>query len=148
MAQDSTLTRERTSLESVQQTLSAATATGRIGEPVNVRLHCETESGSSLTDTAVAAVGLVDSILRFSNPQWRCRSASGELLHVLARDDRGRSALITLCTGNQSTLALTVYGNHGVIRLEDCPVSELTSPEPVDKAMADSLLQAIASASV
>ena len=137
-------------LDSIKTTLLASIGSGRVGDPVNVRLHWQTgNSAADLADAAVVAVSLADSILSLADPVWHVRvGAAGRMLHVLASDDRGRTALITLCTAEQSTLALTIYGNHGVVRLDDTRVGGLSSVETTDAAWTDSLQQAIRTASV
>ncbi len=137
-------------LSSVKTTVLAAVNSGRIGDPVNVRLHWQIEeSTTDLTGAAIVAAGLADAVLSLANPGWRVRTrVDGRLLHILGRDDRGRTTLISLCAGDTSTLAVTVYGNHGVVRLEDSMVGELDMEEPANDTLAASLKQAIAAASV
>jgi hypothetical protein len=137
-------------LDSVRASLLAAIGSGRIGEPVNVRLHWQTgNSTTDLTETAIVAASLADAVLSLTNPVWRVRTGTGgQLLHLLARDDRGRTALISICTGDTPTLAVTVYGNHGVVRLEDSPVNEQVRQEHANEAWGASLKQAIQAASV
>ena len=143
-------TRGVVTLSAVKTTLLAAMSSGRIGEPVNVRLHWQTgKSTADLTGTAIAAAGLVNAVLSLMNPVWRVRKGvDGQLLHLLVRDDHGRTALITLCTGDKSTLAVTVYGNHGVVRMDDSPVSEPVPQEPANDMWNASLKRAILAASI
>jgi|GEM_PF-1459740 hypothetical protein len=136
-------------LDSVRTGLLTAIGSGRVGEPVNVRLHWQTgKSTTDLTETAIVAASLTDVILSLENPVWRVRTgAGGQLLHILARDDRGRTALISIGAGDRSTLAVTVYGNHGVVRLEDSSVSEQVLRESANEAWGANLKQAIQAAS-
>ena len=98
-------------------------SSGRIGQPVNVRLHWQFESGcQSLESAAITAAALADTVLTLELPEWTVRrnksldSAKG-LLNLLGRDTRGRTLLITLASADSPELSLTVYGNHGVARL-------------------------------
>jgi len=143
-------TRGVVTLSAVKTTLLAATSSGRIGEPVNVRLHWQTgKSTADLTGAAIAAAGLVDAVLRLMNPVWRVRKgADGQLLHLLGRDDNGRTTLITLGAGDKSKLAVTVYGNHGVVRMDDSPVIEPVPQEPVNEVWNASLKRTIQAASI
>lgn len=105
----------------VENSVRDAVATGRIGQPVNVRLHWQ--AGPQVEDikhVADTAMHLAESVLGLEDATVTTRPAEGgELLHALMQDRQGRSALISVCAGKASTLSLTVYGNHGVIRLEE-----------------------------
>ena len=117
---------ESISIAAVETSVKDAVASGRIGPPVNVRLHWQAGPDASGVQRAMTeALRLTGSILELSDPTVRNRSIeSGRLLHALVRDERGRSGLISVAAGTPATLALTVYGNHGVIRLDETPCEQ------------------------
>lgn len=120
-----TLTAESVSVDALQASVRTAIDSGRIGQPVNVRLHWQAGSQrDDVADAAKAALQLVESILDLSDAVVTTRSVEGgQLLHALVRDSHGRSALISIAPGVPATLALTVYGNHGVVRLEETAIA-------------------------
>lgn len=108
--------------------------TGRLGTPVNVRLHWEfLESESRLPDVLTAAVAIADEALQLDQPTWRVRRhASARTLNVLGSDTTGRTLMITLVAESQPMTALTVFGNHGIVRLEDGWVALDSIPDSFD----------------
>lgn len=112
---------ESVSVAAVEASVKEAVANNGIGQPVNVRLHWQAGPEASDVRQAMAeALRLANEILDLSDPTVTTRSAEdGLILHALVRDTQGRSALISIAAGESSTLALTVYGNHGVIRLDE-----------------------------
>lgn len=116
------------SFDDLCRTIRTAIDSDRIGEPVNVRLHWEFPAGTrSLKDAAETAVAIADTALALNAPEFRVRHAAARgLLHLLCEDSRGRSALITLAEVPTPRFAMTVYGNHGVARIEE---SVLSPPE-------------------
>ena len=103
------------------QSVRTAVETGWIGTPVNVRLHWQIEGAAAEFSTiAAAAVALSDIALKLDEPTWRVRRhTSGRTLHVLGSDRRGRTLMITLVAEAEPATDLTVFGNHGVVRLAD-----------------------------
>jgi hypothetical protein len=95
--------------------------TGRIGTPVNVRLHWEfSESAKLLQTVLTTAVAIADLALQLEEPVWRGRQhASGRTLNLLGSDRRGRTLMITLVAEATSQTALTIFGNHGIVRLDE-----------------------------
>ena len=94
---------------------------GRLGTPVNVRLHWEfSESASLLQTVLVAAVAIADLALQLEEPVWRVRRhESGRTLNLLGSDRRGRTLMITLVAEATPQAALTIFGNHGIVRLDE-----------------------------
>lgn len=126
--------------------ISAATEGGRVGIPCNVRIHWQVID-NNLTDAAIVAAKIADSALSLDGPTWRVRSCQSDgcrLLHVLGEDKQGRTALVSLCTGDSSEFSLTVFGNLGTLRLENSGLDE-SSPLPRDdEPWMQSLHEAIA----
>ena len=108
------------SLNDLKAAIVAALATGRAGEIVSVRLHWPLpETTATERQILIAAVDLVDVALRLGPTRWRQRRAgNGRLLHLLGVDDRGRTAVVTVTCGISDNARLTIFGNHGVVRLE------------------------------
>jgi len=99
--------------------LVQAVATGQAGTLVSARMHWQLPFTASLDDGAVVAVEMLDRTLQMTTTHWRIRrSKLGSLLHALGTDDRGRTLVITVNHGPTSEAQLTVFGNHGVVRLD------------------------------
>ncbi|MFP6764129.1 MAG: hypothetical protein VB858_10935, partial [Planctomycetaceae bacterium] len=67
-------------------------------------------------------------------------------LNVLGKDCHGRTLLVTVCQGAAPEFALTVFGNHGVLRLEHAglDVSLPEARETAEPEWRQGLLQAMA----
>ena len=111
--------------------ISAVLETGRLGTPVNVRLHWEfSEHADVLATMLPAAVAIADVALELKSPTWRIRRhTTGRTLNVLGSDQRGRTLMISLVSESTPQTALTVFGNHGIVRLDDGWVDPATIPE-------------------
>lgn len=107
--------------------------TGRLGIPVNVRLHWEfSESASLLPTVLTGAVVIADQALQLEEPVWRGRQhESGRTLNLLGSDRRGRTLMITLVAEAKRQTALTIFGNHGIVRLDEGWVDPNSIVEPV-----------------
>lgn len=94
---------------------------GRLGTPVNVRLHWEFgESEAGFPAVLTAAVAIADEALQLDETTWRVRRhASGRMLNVLGSDGQGRTLLITLVARSEPRTAMTIFGNHGIVRLDE-----------------------------
>lgn len=126
------------SLHDLRNSLQAALATGKAGDIVNVRLHWQlplagegsTAAGSRLLETLLSAVDLCDVALKLGPTNWRVRlSADARLVHAMGVDDRGRTLIVSVADAADSLAQLTVFGNHGVIRLDHAELT--TDPEQV-----------------
>ncbi len=115
------------SLPELRTSLHAALATGKAGEIVNVRLHWQLPLGDvstvevtgSLLQVLLKAVDLCDIALRLGPTTWRVRvSFPARLVHAMGVDDRGRTLIVSVADDADSLVQLTVFGNHGVIRLD------------------------------
>lgn len=111
--------------------ISAVLETGRLGTPVNVRLHWEfSEHANASTGILPAAVAIADHALKLESPTWRVRRhTTGRTLNVLGSDQRGRSLMISLVSESTPQTAITIFGNHGIVRLDDGWVDPATIPE-------------------
>jgi len=130
-------------VHSLLAAIRSAVDSGRIGTPVSVRLHWEF-SEIPLRDAAVLAVRIADEALALEQPAWRVRTGNSDrLLNVLGEDRQGRTLLITVCRGTVRGLGLTVFGNHGVLRLEHAGLEELSqeSPENIKPELAEPVWQ-------
>ena len=114
--------------------ITAVLETGRPGTPVNVRLHWEfAERVDVSTSILPAAVAIADVALKLKSPTWRVRrDATGRTLNVLGSDQRGRTLMISLVSESTPQTALTIFGNHGIVRLDDGWVDPETIPESFD----------------
>lgn len=135
--------------ESVLSSIRTAVDSGRIGTPVSVRIHWQCSS-SSLREAAVVAVRIADAALTLETPSWRTRpdgtiTPQSRILNILGEDRRGRTLLATLCSGSANELTVTVFGNHGTLRLEHAGLDEgsLTSVNCEAPAWQQSLVEAI-----
>jgi len=111
--------------------ISAVLETGRLGTPVNVRLHWEfsehTDVSASILCTAVA---IADLALKLKSSTWRVRRhPTGRTLNVLGSDQRGRTLMISLVSESEPRTALSIFGNHGIVRLDNGWVDPATIPE-------------------
>lgn len=111
--------------------ISVVLETGRPGIPVNVRLHWEfSEHADVLARILYAAVAIADHALKLESPTWRVRRhTTNRTLNVLGSDQRGRSLMISLVSESTPQTALTIFGNHGIVRLDDGWVDPATVPE-------------------
>ena len=137
------------SLDALLTAVRNAVDSGRIGSPVNVRVHWQF-SGTDVKAAALAAVRIADEALALDEPAWRVRTgkleaSKGRMLNVLGEDRRGRTLLATLCRGEANEFALTVFGNHGTLRLEHAGLDENSlGAVDSDAAWRQSLAEAIA----
>jgi hypothetical protein len=109
--------------------------TGRLGTPVNVRLHWEFVERVDFSAIILpAAVVIADVALKLKSPTWRVRRhATGRTLNLLGSDQRGRTLMISLVPEATPQTALTIFGNHGIVRLDDGWVDPATIPESLDQ---------------
>ena len=122
----------------LKSAIVAALATGRAGEIVSVRLHWpRLETAASERQVLIAAVDLIDVALKLGPTRWRLRRAgNGRLLHLHGVDDRGRTALVTVTRGFADNAQLTIFGNHGIVRLDradlldEMPSENTNEPRP------------------
>ena len=116
------------------ESIHAVLQTGQLGTPVNVRLHWEfSESASNLFTILAAAVAIVDESLQLKTPTWRVRRhASGRSLNVLGSDEQGRTLMISLVAEASPQTSLTIFGNHGIVRLDDGWVDPASVPETLN----------------
>lgn len=126
---------KRITFDDLRCSVRSVADTGRVGTPVNVRLHWEfPESEARLPDALFAAVAIADEVLRMNEPSWRVRRhASGRTLNVLGSDLQGRTLMVTLVAGSIPGTALTVFGNHGIVRLEDGWVALNSIPDSFEQ---------------
>lgn len=131
----------------LRTSLTQAVATGRVGLVVSARLHWQIPFEASLEEAALISSELIDDVLRLTSTRWRIRrSDRGGLLHVMGTDDRGRTIVVTINHGPTADAQLTLFGNHGVLRLDR---AELRWPDRAcscDSAILNSLQTALSSA--
>lgn len=110
----------RITVSELCQAIDTTMKTGQAGVPVNVRLHWEfQEPAAELGRIAIGAVTLADRVLRLDKPVWRVRRHSSErILNIIGTDRGGRSLMISLVAESLPWAALTVFGNHGIVRLD------------------------------
>lgn len=136
------------SLDALLTAVRNAVDSGRIGSPVNVRVHWQF-SGTDVKQAALVAVRIADEALALDEPAWWVRTgklvaSTGRMLNVLGEDRRGRTLLATLCRGEENEFALTVFGNHGTLRLEHAGLDENSLGDvDTDAAWRQSLTKAI-----
>lgn len=115
------------SLPELRTSLQAALATGKAGEIVNARLHWQlplgnasgNEATSPLLPVLLNGVELCDVALQLGPTTWRVRlSSHSRLVHAMGVDDRGRTLIVSVADDADPLVQLTVFGNHGVIRLD------------------------------
>ncbi|MDA0284286.1 MAG: hypothetical protein O3B13_06675 [Planctomycetota bacterium] len=109
--------------------------TGRLGTPVNVRLHWEfQESKTELSAVLTGAVALADEALKLNSPTWRVRRhPCGRTLNVLGSDSHGRTVMVTLVAESEPRTEITVFGNHGIVRFEDGWIDPHSIPMSLDE---------------
>lgn len=114
--------------ESVREAMRESVSSGRIGTPVNVRIHWQF-SGVKPSAAADVAVQLADAALSLDKPAWRVRTAAeNSQVNVLGEDAGGKTVLISLVRGSTPEFALTVFGNHGTLKLEHASLDEDSLP--------------------
>ena len=134
------------SFAELQSAIADVATSGQVGEPVNVRIHWDVaDAERALADSITAAATLADSVLSLTETRWTVRrDASGLLLNVLGVDDRGRTALLTASRSATDHLALTIFGNHGVARIEQARLAdELLTQDGSDRIWQSSLRSAL-----
>jgi len=125
----------RVTFSELCDSIRAVLETGRPGTPVNVRLHWEFSEHADVSSRILpAAAAIADLALKLKSPTWRLRRhATGRTLNVLGSDHRGRSLMISLVSESTPQTALTIFGNHGIVRLDDGWVDPTTIPESFDR---------------
>ena len=114
--------------DSVREAIRTSVSSGRIGTPVNVRVHWQF---SSLCPAAAAdvAVQLADAALSLDKPAWRVRTAAEDtFVNLLGEDTGGKTVLISLVRGAVPEFTVIVFGNHGTLKLEPASLDEDTLP--------------------
>lgn len=114
------------SFAELRSAVAGVVAGGQVGEPVNVRAHLDVANDSTgLADAVLTAATLADAALNLSETRWTVRrDAGGLLLNVLGVDDRGQTALLTASRSAVDRVSLTIFGNHGVARVERAELTE------------------------
>ena len=118
---------------------------GRIGTPVNVRIHWQFKEASPL-QASQSAVRIADEALAFEDVVWRVRKdreQTPRMLNLLGEDRRGRTVLVTLCSGDDPDFEMTVFGNLGTLRLEHAGLDEGSLTDHSKLEWAQSLASAI-----
>ena len=121
-------------LEQLRLALQQALATGRVGQPVAVRLHLRAGTDTATTEQLLACLLPVVSDVFGDTPQRvlaRSGADSGQL-NLLLEYELGATALVTVVALGDASPCLHVIlvGNHGVIRLEGGEDFGLASPVP------------------
>lgn len=133
--------------QDLRSQLHSAVVTGRTGSIVNVRLHWETATTATpLPDLLLTAVELADSVLALEAMRWTLRTNNtSRLLHLMGVDAHGRTVVVSVARSEREEIQLTVFGNHGVIRLDRATVSArlVTASELQDRPWLASLDAAI-----
>ena len=114
--------------DSVREAIRTSVSSGRIGTPVNVRVHWQF---SSLCPAAAAdvAVQLADAALSLDKPAWRVRTAAEDtFVNLLGEDTGGKTVLISLVRRSVPEFTVIVFGNHGTLKLEHASLDEDTLP--------------------
>lgn len=108
------------SFAELQEAVAAVVTSGQVGEPVNVRVHWDVADDSAeLPDAILAAATLAAAALHLTETRWTVRRDEDDrLLNILGVDDRGRTALLSVSRSAVDRISLTVFGNHGVARIE------------------------------
>lgn len=114
------------SFAELRSAVAGVVAGGQVGEPVNVRAHLDVANDSTgLADAVLTAATLADAALNLAEPRWTVRrDPHDRLLNVLGVDDRGRTALLSASRASTDQLSLTVFGNHGVARIEQACLAD------------------------
>lgn len=114
--------------DSVREAIRASVNSGRIGTPVNVRIHWQF-SGLSPSAVAEFAVQLADAALSLDKPAWRVRTAAeNSQVNLLGEEAGGKTVLISLVRGAVPEFAVIVFGNHGTLKLEHARLDEDSLP--------------------
>jgi hypothetical protein len=110
----------------LESAVSGVVTSGQVGEPVNVRVHCDVADDSAdLAEAILAAATLADAALSLTETRWTVRrDPHDRLLNALGVDDRGRTALLSASRAASDQLSLTVFGNHGVARIEQACLAD------------------------
>jgi hypothetical protein len=118
------------SFDELQSAVAEVVTSGQVGEPVNARVHWDVADDSAdLAEVILAAASLADTALNLTETRWTVRrDPHDRLLNALGVDDRGRTTLLSACRASGDQLSLTVFGNHGVARIEQvCLIDALPS---------------------
>ena len=128
----------------LQSAIADISTSGQVGETVNVRIHWDVaDAERELANAITAAATLADAVLSLTETRWTVRrDANGLLLNVLGVDDRGRTALLTASRSAADRLSLTIFGNHGVARVEHARLADELLTEPVTDRVWQSSLRA------
>ena len=119
----------------LQSAVAGVITSGQVGEPVNARVHWDVADDSAdLADLILGASALADAALNLTETRWTVRrDPHDRLLNALGVDDRGRTALLSASRAASEQLSLTVFGNHGVARIEQaCLTDALPSGDSSD----------------
>ncbi len=110
----------------LQSAVNGVVTSGQVGEPVNVRVHWDVADDSAdLAEALLAAGALADAALSLTQTRWTVRrDAHDRLLNALGVDDRGRTALLSASRAASDQISLTVFGNHGVARIEQACLAD------------------------
>jgi hypothetical protein len=136
------------SLHDLRLSLQAALATEKAGEIVNVRLHWQLPLSEAapltLLNVLLQAVDLCDVPLQLGPTTWRVRlSSNARLVHAMGVDDRGRTLIVSIADDADPLAQLTVFGNHGVIRLDHAELTaDSLTQDFADRAWSCSLITA------
>ena len=114
------------SFAELQSTIAGVVSSGQVGEPVNVRVHWDVADDSTdLAAAVLAAATLAEVALNLTETRWTVRrDPHDRLLNALGVDDRGRTALLSASRAASDQLSLTVFGNHGVARIEQACLTD------------------------
>ena len=116
------------SFDELQSAITGVVTSGQVGEAVNVRIHWDLASAETeLAEAVTAAATLADAVLGLTETRWMVRRDGAELLlNVLGVDDRGRTALLTASRSVVDQVSLTIFGNHGVARVERAELANVS----------------------
>jgi hypothetical protein len=114
------------SFAELQSAIAGVVTSGQVGEPVNARVHWDVADDSAdLAEAILAAASLADVALNLTETRWTVRrDPHDRLLNALGVDDRGRTALLSASRASSDQLSLTVFGNHGVARIEQACLAD------------------------
>ena len=118
------------SFAELQSAIVGVVTSGQVGEPVNARVHWDVADDSTdLAEAILAAATLADAALTLTETRWKVRrDPHDRLLNALGVDDRGRTALLSASRAASDQLSLTVFGNHGVARIEQASLADVWPP--------------------
>lgn len=110
-------------MNELAHSIDQALATGRAGTVVSARLHWEVPAHARLEAAAFIGSDLLNHAVAMTTTQWIVRrrwsaNSPAGLLHLLGTDDRGRTMVVTINHGPSHDAQLTLFGNHGIIRLD------------------------------